>query len=267
MIDRRTFLALMIAGALARRAQADSRGESRRASYVASVAILYGLLRFELNGTIDEWVDPGGGRYEVRISGQGTGISNRIESSGMLRDGRWTPLRTYALFVVQGRESRSEVSYEHTRRVIEYHSRSETFFLRRVRLAEDVLPVPAGMHVDDVISATLNYADDRWGVQPEGTLVTHVVRRRRSAREGPDDVETAYRAELVPFVLKITPEPGSGNPTALFDLTRFSSWARETQPARIVFGRDRRPELITSSLILGTSITIRVGADATAPAS
>jgi hypothetical protein len=40
----------------------------------------------------------------------------------------------------------------------------------------------------------------------------------------------------------------------------FSSWAREDRPARIVFGDDRRPELIASSLILGTTITIQLNA-------
>jgi hypothetical protein len=42
-------------------------------------------------------------------------------------------------------------------------------------------------------------------------------------------------------------------------MTRFSSWAREDEPARIVFGADRRPESITASLILGTSLAIRLG--------
>jgi hypothetical protein len=63
---------------------------------------------------------------------------------------------------------------------------------------------------------------------------------------------------MVPLELKIAPDPETGKPSALFDLTRFSSWAKKSQPARIVFGADRRPELITSSMILGTSVTIRL---------
>jgi hypothetical protein len=55
----------------------------------------------------------------------------------------------------------------------------------------------------------------------------------------------------------VTTEAG-GRATALLDMTRFSSWAREDEPARIVFGADRRPESITASLILGTSLTIRI---------
>jgi hypothetical protein len=46
----------------------------------------------------------------------------------------------------------------------------------------------------------------------------------------------------------------------LFDLSPFSSWVPPTRPARIVFGANRRPELVTSSMILGSSVTIRIGA-------
>jgi hypothetical protein len=41
-------------------------------------------------------------------------------------------------------------------------------------------------------------------------------------------------------------------------MTRFSSWAKEDEPARIVFGANRRPETITATLVLGTSVTIRL---------
>jgi len=82
------------------------------------------------------------------------------------------------------------------------------------------------MHVDDFISATLNYADGRWPPQADGSLQTHVIRRKKADDEGPDDVQTSYRAELVPFSLKVAPDPESGKLTALFDLTRFSSWAK-----------------------------------------
>jgi hypothetical protein len=67
-----------------------------------------------------------------------------------------------------------------------------------------------------------------------------------------------YRAELEPFLIRVAPE-ANGRATALLDMTRFSSWAREDEPARIVFGADRRPESITASLILGTSLAIRIG--------
>jgi hypothetical protein len=92
-----------------------------------------------------------------------------------------------------------------------------------------------------------------------GRLHTLVVRRRRSEGEGPDDVAPTYRAELVPLELRIEPEPETRRSSALIDLSRFSSWAREDRPARVVFDHDRRPALITGTMILGTSVTIRLG--------
>jgi hypothetical protein len=40
-----------------------------------------------------------------------------------------------------------------------YHYREDTFFLRRLRVADDVVSIPHGMHLDDSVSAALNYAD------------------------------------------------------------------------------------------------------------
>ena len=263
MPTRRRFLVFLSALALApghlvaiRRA----RGEPARrtSAYEAEVGILYDLLTFQLSGTIVEDVDRSQGRYEIRIRGEGSSILNRIDSSGTWRDGRWAPIRTSSLFVVYGRESRLQVVYDYAARTVDYRYRGETFLLRRSRAAEDVIRIPEGMHVDDALSATLNYGEGLWRPGPDGVLQTHVVRRRRPANEGVDDVEKAYRAELVPFVLRVAPDSMTGQPTALFDLSRFSSWAREDRPARIVFGPDRRPETITSSMILGTSVTIRM---------
>ena len=261
---RRAFLALSLSCLVAPLREGWSQVETRRATYQARTSLLYGVLKFEVGGTIDESVDQGRRRYQVQIAGQGPEMQNRIESSGVLHDGRWTPHRTSTRFVVYGRESWSEVAYDHARRTIEYHSRSETFLLRRLRLADDVLPMHDGVHVDDVVSATLNYAESRWAHDADATLRTHVVRRRRSAGEGPDDVEKAYRAELVPFTLRVQADPQTGKTTAVFDLTRFSSWARESEPARIVFGPDRRPESITATLILGTAVAIQLGPAAAA---
>jgi hypothetical protein len=230
----------------------------RRSRYAADVGILYDMLTFHVEGSIEESVDRGGGEYKVLITGSGTSIANRLESGGILREGRWTPLRSQSWFDVRGRQSRTEVDYDHGRRRIEYHARSETFFLRRRRVVDDVVTIPDGIHVDDVISATLNYAEGHW-LPRGGELRTYVIRRRQAANEGPDDVASSYRAELVPLQAKLTPEPATGKAYALFDLSPFSSWIRPSQPARIVFGANRRPELITTSMILGSSVTIRFG--------
>ncbi len=174
----------------------------------------------------------------------------------MLRAGRWAPLHAQATFDVVGRHSRSEIRYDYTRRAIEYRFRGETFFLRRQRVADDVMPMPDA-HMDDVFSAVLNYAESRWPPDASGRFHTQFVRRQRPKGEGPDDAQKAYKAELVPFVLQVAPDRDTGRPTASFDLAPFSSWAKDGIPARIVFGPDHRPETLTASLVLGTSITLR----------
>jgi hypothetical protein len=261
-LSRRKFLTLPLALLLAPlalpRDWARAEPEARRATYAADIGILYGVLSFHLDGTLTEVVDRAAGRYDVKIVGEGDGIANRIESRGVLRDGRWTPRETHSFFSVKGRESRSDIAYDLTRRTIAYHFRGETFFLRKLRVADDVVAVPDGMHVDDSLSATLNYVDGRWPSQEDGTYQTHVIRRRKPDDEGPDDVQRAYRAEVVPFSLKVAADSASGKPTALFDLTRFSSWAKRDQPARITFGPDRRPELMTLGMVLGTSVKIEL---------
>jgi hypothetical protein len=215
------------------------------------------MFNLNLAGTLDEAVDRAAGRYDVTIRGEGGRIANRIDCHGLLREGRWHPARSTAWFQVVGREARTEIVYDWNARSAEYHYRGETFLLRKVRQADDVLALTPGP-VDDAISAILNYADGLWTPDADGSFRTRVIRRRRPANEGPDDVAKVYRAELLPVMLKIGPDPESKKPTALFDMRGFSSWAREDSPARIVFGADRRPELIASSLMLGTSITINL---------
>lgn len=258
MPGRRRFLLLALGLVLGPARAARGAVESRVGNFSANVGLLYGMLSFHLAGNIDERIDRVAARYEVKVRGQGDGIENAVDSEGRLHEGRWAPVRTRSRFLVQGRESRLDIAYDFGARRVEYHSRSETFFLRRIRAADDVLTVPDGVYVDDVISATLNYADGLWRAEPDGSLRTHVVRRHRPKGESADDVQRVYRAELVPFVLRVAPDADTGRPTALFDLTRFSSWAREDRPARIVFGPDRRPETITTSLMLGTSVAIRI---------
>jgi hypothetical protein len=254
-IDRRRFLALSLL--FLRPATAWGEAQRREGAYDVGVGLLYNALSLELAGMVHESVDRAAGQYEIRVEGEGSRLSNRIESSGIRRGGRWAPLRTAAWFKVAGRESVSELTYEYERQAVRYHFRGETFFLRRLRLADDTITIPARLHVDDVISAMLNYADHTWPPEADGTHMTHVVRRRRSENEGPDEVQRIYQAEIVPFFLKVGRDPTTGKPTAVFDLTRFSSWARESQPGRIVFGPDDRPETVTAPLILGTSVSIR----------
>jgi hypothetical protein len=256
-MNRRRFLTLPLALWLVPLGRVLAAGTPRKGDFAADVAILYGAFTLHLAGTVDEVIDRTAGRYDVTINGEGTRIANRIQSQGVLRNGRWAPVRTTSWFQVVGRESQTTLLYDYGAGTADYRFRGETFLLRRVRVAQDVLPL-GGEHVDDAISAILNYAEGRWPADADGRFRTRLIRRRRPANEGPDDVDTTYRAEFLPFVLRIDADRETGKPTALFDLRGFSSWAREDRPARIVFGADRRPELIASSLILGTSITIHL---------
>jgi hypothetical protein len=256
LMDRRSFLILGLSLLAPARLGAEAFG--RRGTFAAEIGILYQVLTFRLAGEIQENLDRVAGRYNVRLTGQGDGIANHVESSGILRGGRWVPLRGTSWFQIRGRESRLEITYDYDRRVIEYHGRGETFFLRRLRVVDDVLSLPAGLIVDDGISALLNYRDGHWTPGADGLLRTYVVRRHRTVNEGPDDIAAAYRAEVIPLDLRIEIDPKTRRPAALLDLSRFSSWARQEHPARIVFNDERRPALITGSMILGTSVTIRL---------
>jgi hypothetical protein len=254
-IHRRQFLTLVLALLVPRWAGAAT--ETRRGTYAAEVGVLWNLLRFRLEGTLEETIDRAAGRYRVTLVGEGTGIGNRFESVGALRAGRWVPLKTSSWLDVYGRGSQLDVTYDHDGGAIEYRSRAETFFLRRLRVVDDRVFVPTGLHVDDGASAALNWAEQRWPPEADGTLRTHIVRRRRS--EGEEmDAAGRYQAELARFDLRVAADPDTGKATVLVDLTRFSAWAQESRPARIVFGANRRPQLITSSLGLGTSVTIRL---------
>jgi len=261
-LSRRQFvtlpLALLLAPAGALR-PSSLRAEplARQSSYEVGVGLLYNTLSFDLAGTVSEAVDREAGRYEVTAIGQGSGIANRVESRGARVASRWAPLESTSWFDVAGRESRTELRYDYARRTVEYHYRGETFFLRRRRVADDTVSLADGQYVDDVISAILNYSDGLWQPGPDGAYHTFVARRRRPQSEGPDEVQTHYRAELVPFTMRVEHDPKTGKPAASFDLTRFSSWAQESKPARIVFDGDRRPEQIAASLMLGTSFRIR----------
>ncbi len=256
-LSRRQFLTLSITLLLPRAVGAAGDVGRRTARLSVETAILYGALRLRLDGTIDESVDRRAGRYTVTIAGTGTDIATRIVSEARWAAGCWQPVHTVSWFQVHGRESRSDVTYDHARHTVSYHFRGETFFLRRPRIVDDTFAIPDGTRVDDAISAMFNYADDCWRPDDDGCYRTQIVRRHRRQGEGPDDVDERPHAELAPLVLTIAPDATTGKPTARFDMSGFSSWARPGRPAEVVFGPNRRPELITSSLMLGTSITIR----------
>jgi hypothetical protein len=140
---------------------------------------------------------------------------------------------------------------------------THTLLLGRRRQVDDTLALPAGRHVDDLISAELNFAANTLDRDGDGTYSTWVMRRARADNEGPDDVSPdGYRAELVPLRFRPSPEGPTGRLTALVDITRFSSWARPDAPARVTFAPDRQLESVQSALILGTTLSVRVTGNA-----
>jgi hypothetical protein len=261
LLSRRHLLTLALTFALAPRqgAAGASAADSpaRRIAYEAEVAALYATLRFRVTGVIDERVDRAGGQYAVGHEGEGTGLSSRGETTGLLREGRWLPLRTQSWVKVAGREGRVDVAYDYERRLVQYRSRSETFFRGRLRVVDDTLPLPSGVHVDDSMSALLNLAHGHWRPGPSGALETRIVRRRRDRREGLVEAAGEFRAEIAPISLRLEGDRASGRQTAFVDLTGLSAWAQPGQPAQIVLGADGRPEVITSRLMYGTTFTIR----------
>jgi hypothetical protein len=259
LVDRRQFLTLPLVFLLAPVRQVCAAPGTLRARYSADIGILYDLLNLQLEGSIEQSIDRVAGDYQVRMVGSGLGVAHRMDCAGMLHAGRWKPAWSQSRFDIKGRESHAEITYHWDRRQIEYHARGETFFLRRLRVVDDVVPLSDGTHVDDLMSATLNYVDNRWLAHDDNVHRTLVVRRRRVKDEGPDDIAPSYGAEVVPLELKIVRDR-SGEPAGLLDLSIFSPWAKPSQPARILFGPDRRPKLITSSMMFGTSVTVRINA-------
>ena len=259
LMTRRHFLTLPVVLLLKPLSCVAAEDSLRRGRYVADVGVLYDILTFHLKGTIEERINRAAGKYDVAIIGDGPSIAARIESLGALRNGRWSPLHSTSWFSVRDRRSQTEVDYDYARGAITFRARAETFFLRRLRTVDDVVSIPSGIHVDDVVSATLNYADGLWRSH-DSILRTFVVRRRRSPDEAPDEVAPGYQAELTELQATVTSDSQDGKSSALFDLSPFSSWIRPSRPARIVFGPDRRPELMTTSMILGSSVTIRFDA-------
>jgi hypothetical protein len=241
-----------------RQTQALEDGRSVFA-YQLDLSVLFSFLTLSLSGTAVQEIDRRAGKYRMTMEGQGTGLSTRTEASGIIRDGRFKPLETKAVHHFRNRQNTSTTTYDYARQRVEIHAVTHTLLLGRRRQVDDVLAIPAGRHVDDLISAELNFADNTLDREPDGTYYTWVVRRARADNEGPDDVSPdGYRAEMVPLRFRPSPDPTTGGLTAQIDITRFSSWARADQPARVTFAPDRQVTSVRSVLLYGTTLNVRV---------
>lgn len=228
-------------------------------AYEVNLGVLFNLLTFSLSGTIVQEVDRVSGRYRVTVNGKGLGITAGTESVGVIRAGRFMPTETRGFHVVRGRENRVTLTYDYEHGLVEYHSLGYTLLLGRRRQVDDVVRLAPGQRVDDLISAELNFAANTLDMEPDGAYRLTVVRRARLENEAPDDVSpSGYHAELATVRFRASPDAGTGGLTASVDVTGFSSWARSAQPASVAFGPDRHLTSVTSSLILGTTFTLRL---------
>lgn len=260
MLSRRQLLAALPLGLLFGHRAAHALDDGRTVfAYQLDLSVLFSVLTISVIGTVTQEIDRQGGKYRVVMEGQGTGITTRTEASGIIRDGRFKPVETRAIHHFRGRQNTSATTYDWARQRVEIHAVSHTLLLGRRRQVDDVLAIPPGRQVDDLISAELNFADNRLDHDPDGTYHTWVVRRIRAANEGPDDATPgSYRAEMVPLRFRPSPDAATGRLTAQVDITRFSSWARPDQPAQVTFARDRQLESVQSLLLYGTTLKVRV---------
>ena len=223
------------------------------------VGILYGLLSLTLGGTVVQEIDQSRQRYRLTMEGKGAGAIHRTESTGIIRDGRCRPTETHLYQTIRGRESTVAVTYDYARGLIDYHSVGHTLILGRRRQVDDVVRLPEGQPVDDLASAYLNFGANKLDSDGAGSYRTLIVRRAWKDNEGPDDVSpSGYRATLAPVRFQVAPDPATGGLDGQLDMTSLSSWARASQPARLRFDSARHLQSFQTSLILGTTINVRL---------
>jgi hypothetical protein len=258
-LSRRQLLALPLGMLVLPRLASAETSVRKTFSYQAEMGVLFDFLTFHVTGTVVEEIDYAAGRYRVVLTGEGSGVTHRTESLGMIRSGRFLPTASWSSGAIRGRENRSSTRYDYERGTIDFHSLGYTLILGRRRQVDDVLKLPAGQPVDDLASATLNFAAGQLESDRDGAYHTQVVRRAKAENEGPDDVSASgYRAELVPLRFRVSTDPETGRLRATIDITRFSSWARANQPAHVTFDEARHLESVKSSLMLGSSVNVRL---------
>ena len=253
-LSRRAFLLAPLPLALLPREALAAPPVGEPWGFSVDVGVLFNLITFSLKGVLVKEIDHGAGRYRVTMNGEGDNISLQTDAGGVIRQGRFVPVDLHSTSTIRGRPSRLDLRYDHDRSTVEYHSVAHTFFLGRRRQVDDMLKLPTDRHVDDLISAELNFSANMLDRDPDGAYRTYIVRRVRPENEGPDDVSpSGYRAELVPLRFQVAPGETPGRLRALIDITGFSSWARQNQPAQVIFGPDRQLESVQTKLMLGTT--------------
>jgi hypothetical protein len=94
-LGRRALLGMALAWALARpRWSAAAATEARKGAFSARASLLFGAFRFEESGAIEETIDRGAGRYDVRITGRGRPSGSRTGSWSTAGSRAWRSCTT-----------------------------------------------------------------------------------------------------------------------------------------------------------------------------
>src|SRR5262245_46542139 len=102
MLSRRELILLPLFGFLPPAVARATGSDQPTRSYEANIGVLFNLLTFTLAGTVAADIDRAAGRYRVRMTGSGPGVTARSESSGIIRGGRFMPTETRSAHTVRG---------------------------------------------------------------------------------------------------------------------------------------------------------------------
>ncbi|MBF8261727.1 MAG: hypothetical protein HW376_1256, partial [candidate division NC10 bacterium] len=141
-LSRRAFLAASLPLLVSPRAALAEVPARQVFDYSVNVGVLFSLITFALKGTVVKEIDRTAGRYRVSMNGEGDSISLHTEASGLIKQGRFTPVEIRSHSTIRGRESRLDMLYDHDRGTVEYHSVMHTFLLGRRRQVDDTLKLP-----------------------------------------------------------------------------------------------------------------------------
>jgi hypothetical protein len=178
---RRQLLAALPAGLLFAWSRASALEDGRSVyGYQLDLSILFNFLTLSLSGNVVQEIDRKAGRYRVTMDGKGTAISTKTEATGVIQDGRFKPIETHSVHLFRGRQNTVTTSYDYEHRRLELHAVTHTLLLGRRRQVDDALTLPPGRHVDDLISAQLNFAANTLDRDDDGTYSTWIMRRARA---------------------------------------------------------------------------------------
>src|SRR4029434_7929508 len=114
-LSRRQLLALPLGLLVLPRLASAETSIRKTFSYQADMGVLFDLLTFHVTGTVVEEIDYAAGRCRVVLTSEGSGVTHRTESLGMIRGGRFLPTASWSGGAIRGRENRSAALCGHER--------------------------------------------------------------------------------------------------------------------------------------------------------